>query len=136
MITFCDTGPLVALLREDDRYHTWCHEVARQFRATLITCEAVLTEAFYFLRDADGGCELLFKLLEQGFVRIDFDLDQAWPRVRTLMQRYDQMDLADACLVVMTEQHKRCQVWTLDRKDFSVYRRNDRQVIPFIAPPK
>jgi len=46
------------------------------------------------------------------------------------------MDLADATIVVMTEVHSRCQVLTIDRKDFTTYRRNDRQVIDFIAPPK
>ncbi len=53
-----------------------------------------------------------------------------------LMARYERMDLADASIVVMTELHKRCQVLTLDRKDFSIYRRNDRQTIDFIAPRK
>ena len=44
------------------------------------------------------------------------------------------MDFADACLVVMTEQYKHCQVLTLDARDFSIYRRNDRQLIPFVSP--
>jgi hypothetical protein len=44
------------------------------------------------------------------------------------------MDLADASIVVMTELNARSQVLTIDRKDFSVYRRNDRQVIDFVAP--
>jgi hypothetical protein len=44
------------------------------------------------------------------------------------------MDLADASIVVMSELHARSQVLTIDRKDFSVYRRNDRQVIDFVAP--
>lgn len=59
-----------------------------------------------------------------------------WPRLRTLMTRYEQMDLADAAVVAMTELHARCQVLTVDRKDFSVYRRNDRRAIDFVAPPK
>ena len=52
------------------------------------------------------------------------------------MARYDRMDLADASIVVMSELHTRCQVLTVDRKDFSIYRRNERQVIDFVAPPK
>ena len=56
--------------------------------------------------------------------------------LRTLMTRYPRMDLADATIVVMTELHSRCQVLTIDRKDFTTYRRNDRQVIDFVAPPK
>jgi len=44
------------------------------------------------------------------------------------------MDLPDASIVVMSELHAKSQVLTVDRTDFSVYRRNDRQVIDFIAP--
>jgi hypothetical protein len=44
------------------------------------------------------------------------------------------MDLADASIVAMSELHVRSRVLTVDRKDFSVYRRNDRQVIDFVAP--
>ena len=51
------------------------------------------------------------------------------------MARYRQMDLADASIVVMSELHSRSQVFTVDRRDFSVYRRNHRQ-IDFVAPPK
>ena len=51
------------------------------------------------------------------------------------MARYQRMDLADAAVVVMCEQRVFSQVLTVDGRDFSVYRRNDRQVIDFIAPP-
>jgi hypothetical protein len=50
------------------------------------------------------------------------------------MTRYGNMDLAEASLVVMSELHRRSQVLTIDRKDFSIYRRNDRQVIGVVAP--
>jgi predicted nucleic acid-binding protein len=76
----------------------------------------------------------LFQLLEREAMRLAFDLSAHWPRVRTLMSRYRQMDLADASVVVMTELHARSQVLTIDRTDFGVYRRNDRQVIDFVSP--
>jgi hypothetical protein len=43
------------------------------------------------------------------------------------------MDLADACLVRMSEMHADCVVWTPD-SDFRVYRRHGRQTIPLLAP--
>jgi len=52
------------------------------------------------------------------------------------MARDKRMDLTDAAIVAMTELHRRCQVLTVDRRDFMVYRRNDRQTIDFIAPPR
>jgi hypothetical protein len=36
----------------------------------------------------------------------------------------------------MTEQLQDCVVVTLDAKDFSVYRRHDREVIPLISPAR
>ena len=83
-------------------------------------------------RDVDP----LFQLLERDAVRLDLQVAAHWPRLRTLMARYDQMDLADASIVVLNERHARSQVLTVDRSDFSIYRRNDRQVIDFVAPPK
>jgi predicted nucleic acid-binding protein len=44
------------------------------------------------------------------------------------------MDFADACLVYMSEQTKDCKVVTIDRADFAVYRRHDREAIPLLLP--
>lgn len=108
----------------------------KQVRAPMLVCEPVLTETVYFLREDGLTVDPLFQLLEREAVRLEFDLSAHWPRIRTLMSRYQQMDLADASVVAMTELHARSQVLTIDRTDFSVYRRNDRQVIDFVAPGK
>jgi predicted nucleic acid-binding protein len=44
------------------------------------------------------------------------------------------MDFADACLVVITEEEKDSLLVTLDKKDFSVFRRHGRDVIPILSP--
>lgn len=106
----------------------------KRVRAPLLVCEPVLTEVVYFLREDGVAVDPLFELLERGAIRMEFDIATHWPRIRTLMSRYRQMDLADASIVAMSELHARSQVLTIDRKDFSVYRRNDRQVIDFVAP--
>jgi predicted nucleic acid-binding protein len=134
--TICDTGPLVAYLNRNDPYHTWAMSVLKQVPAPLLTCEAVLTEAACFLRDDRVDVDPLFTLVERKLLMLDFDLSSHWPRVRALMKRWEQMDLADASIVVMSELHAKSQVLTIDRRDFSIYRRNDRQVIDFIAPPR
>lgn len=136
MIHICDTGPLIAFLNRNDPYHAWAVGLMQQVPAPLLSCEAVLTEAAYFLLEDGLGVDALFALLERGVLRIDFDLRVHWPRLRTLMARYDGMDLADACIVAMAEQHRKVRVLTVDRRDFSRYRRNDRQVIDFVAPPQ
>lgn len=136
MTTICDTGPLVAFLNGNDPYHDWAVTLLKQVQRPMLTCEPVLTEAAYFLREDGVAVDPLFELLERDALRLDFDMSAHWPRLRTLMARYRQMDLADAAVVAMTELRPRCQVLTVDRKDFSVYRRNDRQAIDFIAPPR
>lgn len=135
MSAICDTGPLVAFLNRHDPHHTWAVALMKQLRPPLLTCEAVLTEAAYFLRDDGLSLEPLFELLERDALRLAFDLSLHWPRLRTLLARYDRMDLADASIVVMSELHTRAPVLTVDRRDFSIYRRHDRQVVDFIAPP-
>jgi predicted nucleic acid-binding protein len=136
VITICDTGPLVAYLNRNDPYHAWAVALMKQVRPPMLTCEAVLTEAVYFLREDHLEIDPLFQLLEREALRLDFDVSTHWPRIRTLMARFRQMDFADASIVVMSELHRRCQVLTVDRTDFSVYRRNDRQVIDVVAPRK
>jgi uncharacterized protein len=136
VITICDTGPLVAYLNRNDPYHQWAVELMKQVRPPMLTTEPVLTEAAYFLRTDEVDVDPLFQLLERNAVRVEFQIAAHWPRLRTLMARYGQMDLADASIVVLSERQMHCQVLTVDRKDFSIYRRNDRQVIDFVAPPK
>ena len=75
------------------------------------------------------------ELFERGLVRIDFSVSSHQPDVWELLRKYaDQpMSLADACLVRMAELNDNCQVFTTDR-DFLVYRRKGRGVIPLLAP--
>jgi predicted nucleic acid-binding protein len=108
----------------------------KQTRPPMLVCEPILTEVAYFLREDGLDVGPLFQLLERGAIRLQFDMSAHWPRIRILMSRYQRMDLADASIVVMSELHRTCQVITIDRTDFNIYRRNDRQVIDFVAPPK
>ena len=136
MITICDTGPIIAYLNRRDPWHKWAVSMMQQLRPPLLICEPVMTEAAYFLREDRLDVDPLFQMIARGALRLAFDLESHWPRVRTLMARYSRMDLADAAVVVMVERNAGSRVLTTDRRDFSVYRQNDRQVIDFIAPPR
>lgn len=134
MKAICDTGPLVSYLNRRDPYHQWALDVMRQVTPPLLTSESVLTEAVYFLREDGLDVEPVFQMLERGALDVRFEVASHWSRLRTLMSRYKRMDLADASIVVMSELQAGHQVLTLDRRDFSIYRRHDRQVIPYLAP--
>jgi hypothetical protein len=58
-------------------------------------------------------------------------------QLRVLADRYADRrpDLADLCLIRMSELYPHHSVLTVDRADFRVYRRNKRDAIPLICPP-
>ena len=135
MIYILDTGPLVAAFRrQEDRdpYTPWAAKLIRSLPYPLFTCDAVLTEAAHFL----GSAGKLIDAVERGLLVSRFDTHAAAPRLRQLISKYAdrQMDFADACLIYMCEQTKDCRVVTIDRADFSVYRRHGREPIPALFP--
>jgi predicted nucleic acid-binding protein len=127
-----DTGVIVALLAADDPCHAWAADAFRQY-SPLFTCEAVLAEACSFFPNPRP----VLTLVARGDLVLDFNLAEQLPRVLALATKYADrpMDLADACVVVMTELSERCKVWTVDRRDFLAYRRHGRQVVPCEFPP-
>ena len=126
-----DTGLLLAALDRRDPFHQWG---SREFaaHAPFGTCEAVLDELAFLTGDARLG----IRLLARGDLVLDFDLASHIPRVLELLDKYAdrQMQLADACLVSMTELSDSCKVWTADKDHFRVYRRHGRHVIPCDFP--
>ena len=136
MTTLVDTGPIVAFLNRRDRYHGWAVERFSTVRAPLLTCEAVLSEAAYLLRRLPGGPEKTIDLLTRGVVTPSFRLEAEAPAIKKLLGRYGDvpMDLADACLVRLTELHADCVLLTIDSEFRDVYRRHGRQAIPTVLP--
>ena len=130
-----DTGSLVALLDRSDLHHTWAVECFKRFPPPLITCEAVLAETIYLLRNLPSSLKTLALWHQDGLIQCAFDFQQQAPAVWKLMDKYSDtpMDFADACLVRMSEIHSKPQVWTTD-SDFLVYRRHGRTAIPLFAP--
>jgi predicted nucleic acid-binding protein len=129
-----DTGPLVALIDSSEAHHGWVREQLAALRSPLYTCEAVIAEAVYLLSSAGVAATAPIDLITRGVLQIDFELGAEHAAVRALLDRYaPQMDLADACLVRMTELVRDSRVLTLDG-DFRIYRRNGRQVVPAIIP--
>jgi predicted nucleic acid-binding protein len=131
---FADTGLLVAAADPRDRHHRWASAALRK-HSPFHTCEAVVLETAWVLGSPVG----VLTLLARGDLVLDpeFDFSAEFPRLLELCRKYsDQaMDLADASLVRMTELTVRCKVWTVDRDDFSSYRRHGRQVVPCEFPP-
>jgi uncharacterized protein len=134
MNVIADTGLLVALARDNDQYHAWATEIGPGISWPVLTCEAVLAETAFHLQ----SCEPVIGMLRDGIVQVAFDCESNLEHLRQLARRYADRspDLADLCLIRMSELFPRHTVVTVDEEDFRVYRRNKREAIPLLCPPR
>jgi predicted nucleic acid-binding protein len=134
MKAIADTGFIVAFGRLNDQHHAWAVNLADSVSEPLLTCEAVLAEAAYHL----GSSSFALSLVEDELLQVNFDFNQNLPQLRELADRYADRkpDLADLCLIRMSELHPRHTVITVDESDFRAYRRNKREAIPLLCPPR
>jgi len=119
-----DTGPLVALLDRSDPDHVTCEETLRSLSDLMVTVWPVVTEAMYLLRVYWQAQKALWEMIEMGAVGIlPLGIDDV-PRMKELMRKYRDlpMDLADAALVRVAERERLRRIFTLDRRDFQIYR--------------
>ncbi len=130
-----DTGPLVALIDRRDRYHFWVKAELATIQPPLLSCEAVLSEAWFLLQRVSNGRETLVKLLKSQQIIVPFQFNQEVESITELLTQYASVpvSLADACLVRMAEQYPKSFILTLD-SDFQIYRKLKNQPIPVIMP--
>ncbi len=119
-----DTGPLVALLKAEDAGHAVCSALVHSLRKPFHTTWPVVTEAAWLLRGTPGGPQGVLALIESGLVEcVDLGPDAAgW--LREFLDRYFDLrpQLADASLVYAAERLGTDVIFTLDRRDFLVFR--------------
>ncbi len=118
-----DTGVIVALLDRSERLHEACAAGVRELEAPLITCEAVVAESCYLLRNLAGAAEAVIDNVAAGIFQIPFQLSREAVGVKQVLHKYRdrKMDLADACLIRLADEFGTADILTLDR-DFTVYR--------------
>jgi hypothetical protein len=119
-----DSGPLVALIHADDAAHERCKVALGRLDEPLATVWPVVTEAMYLLSFSWDAQAALWEMLEAAALSL-LPLDASdLPRMKELMRKHRDlpMDLADAALVRVAERERIRKVFTLDRRDFEVYR--------------
>jgi uncharacterized protein len=129
-----DTGPLVAIIRKREKAHRKCVAALKTFRPPLLTCWPVLTEAAWLLRGEPGGIKALGGLIQSGSVKL-VELDESalhW--IVAFLERYDSADaqMADAAVMYIAEREGIDTVFTLDRRDFSIYRTTDGRALNIV----
>jgi uncharacterized protein len=132
-----DTGFLVALLSRTDRHHGWAKSLLPDLRGPWLTAESCVSETLVLLERA--GSESAGKLcdwMEKRLLVSRHFLPDDLVAVRNELFRYRDrwVDLADACLVVLSDQCPQLPLVTVDRNDFEVYFRK-RRGRRLLAPP-
>ncbi|HSU14812.1 type II toxin-antitoxin system VapC family toxin [Longimicrobium sp.] len=124
-MTLTDAGAIVALLDEDDPYHTRCVRTSGELPPGLLTTWPCFTEAMYLLGKAGGYTyqAQLWSLRRRGFLSLHDLSGKETDRAAELMEKYRDtpMDLADASLMVTAETQGLRRIFTLDHH-FRIYR--------------
>jgi predicted nucleic acid-binding protein len=118
-----DTGVIVALLDRSEKFHQACAKEVQELDAPLITCEAVIAESCYLLRNLPGAPEVVIENVAAGIFQLPFQLSKEAAGVKQILRKYRdrRIDLADACLIRLADEFETADILTLD-KDFKIYR--------------
>lgn len=119
-----DTGPLVAILSREDAYHTACVSALRGMPGPLFSCWPVITEAAWLLRSWPRAVQQLLRSIDGGFLELLPLAGAEAEAIAALMKRYEDIhpQLADAALVYLANREQIDTIFTLDQRDFSIYR--------------
>lgn len=119
-----DAGPLVAIASPSDQYHQMCLQSLQNLPGPLFSCWAVVAEAAWLLRGDDGAVQQLLDSIAAGFIELLPIQSTEAGEIGKLLGRYKSMrpQLADASLVYLAARDGFDTIFTLDRRDFSVYR--------------
>lgn len=119
---------IVALLDRSERHHNQCVDAVSDLVGPLATCEAVIAEACYLLRNISDAPEAVVKNVANGVFKVPVRLADRAASIEKLLRKYRSvpMDLADACIVDLADQIGTGRVLTLDR-DFEIYRWRSRR---------
>ncbi len=127
-------APLVAIVRTREKSHEECIAALKTIRPPLLTCWPVLTEAAWLLRKEPGGIQAIGGLIESGLLKLASVDEAGLAWIITFMERYASMNaqMADAALMYIAERDGINTVFTLDRRDFSIYRTTDGRALTVV----
>jgi predicted nucleic acid-binding protein len=132
MKKIADSGLIIAALDKGDAHHVWARNLLEKESPPWLVCESVLTE----ISASIGTPEPVLEMLRLGDLEVAFEIRGNLAEVIALLKKYRdrKMDLADACVLRMSELFDKCLVYTVDKADFLVYRRHSRQAVPCVFP--
>jgi predicted nucleic acid-binding protein len=132
MKRIADAGLLIGFLDRLDAHHKWASRIFERESPPFHTAEPILAEVAAVLGTADE----VLRMVETGDLVLSLELAEEASAVRSLVLKYKDrpMDLGDACCVRLAELLPGSVVYTVDKADFTIYRKNGRQPVPCLFP--
>lgn len=129
MLAVVDTGPLYAVVDEDDADHGRCRALLEQGDHRLIIPTLVVAEVTYLIATRLGP------VIEAQFLRgltrmhVEAPAPDDWPRIADLVEQYADFPLggADASIVALAERLEIETIVTLDDRHFRAVRPRHRK---------
>lgn len=132
MKKIADAGLLIAFLDRKDQHHRWAGRIFETESPPFYTAESILAEVAAVIGTPDD----VLRMVEVGDLVMALDLGKEASAVRALVRKYKDrpMDLGDACCVRLAETLPGGVVYTVDKEDFTIYRKNGHQPVPCVFP--
>jgi len=134
MLVVVDTGPLYAVVDEDDGDHARCRAVLEQAEHRLIIPTLVIAEATYLIGTRLGpDIEAQF-LRGLARMHVEGPTPDDWPRIADLVTQYGDFPLggADASIVALAERLDIDTIVTLDDRHFRAVRPRHRKAFSLL----
>lgn len=134
MLVVVDTGPLYAVVDEDDGDHARCRAVLEQAEHRLIIPTLVIAEATYLIGTRLGpDIEAQF-LRSLARMHVEGPTPDDWPRIADLVTQYGDFPLggADASIVALAERLDIDIIVTLDDRHFRAVRPRHRKAFSLL----
>lgn len=134
-VILMDTGPLVAMANAGDAQHETVLDELDRMHDDLVSTWVVIGKAAWSLRKRPSAVEEMLSAFVSDIFRLYRLYEESLPWISKFLRKYADLgaQLADASLMYVAEKEKIDTVFTLDRRDFSVYRtRNNRalKIVP------
>jgi hypothetical protein len=133
MKAIADSGFIAALFaRSAPRQQKWALDLMRKVQLPVPTTILNIFEASALTSNPEG----IMRLVVEGDFKLEIDFAEEQEALHALLKKYpERMDLPDAAIVRLSELFPRHKVLTLDKTDFSIYRRFKSEKIPCEFPP-
>lgn len=126
MTALLDTSFLLAAAFERDRNHTAAASALRELTSGRLVASPVVIEVFFMVSarlSYDRAVELFALMQTPAFQIINLSADDR-QRMREIMRQYQdaELDIADVAQLALAERLGITQIYTFDRRDFSIFR--------------